>query len=170
MTVLHSLSGLLVATGALLLFLCVHVLLWRAVRLKGKGFFMLVILAVISFSVACLFCLVFLRLPVRSHVVMSISFYLLLMMLYLHFYTGILRSVSIRILEELQRSPSRRLSLSQLDVVYSKQGMIEDRVVLLVKTGWLTEKDIRLTCTPSGSRMARLGIAVAKIYARTITG
>lgn len=68
-----------------------------------------------------------------------------LLMLYLHFYVGVDRSVSLRILHELTSAPGRSLEGDELDRVYPRRYMFEHRVALLVRKGWLREESGRYT-------------------------
>lgn len=63
-----------------------------------------------------------------------------LLMLYLHFYVGVDRSVSLRILYELARMSDGSLSADELELVYPRRYMFEHRVALLVHKGWLEER------------------------------
>lgn len=66
-----------------------------------------------------------------------------LLMLYLHFYVGVDRSVSLRILHELAIAPERTLTAGQLEQVYPRRYMFEHRIALLTQKSWLHEESGR---------------------------
>ncbi|MFM9058902.1 MAG: hypothetical protein ACKOSQ_07255 [Planctomycetaceae bacterium] len=68
-----------------------------------------------------------------------------LLMLYLHFYVGVDRSVSLRILHELTQATAGGLAAEDLERVYPRRSMFEHRVALLVRKGWLRERSGRYT-------------------------
>jgi hypothetical protein len=70
------------------------------------------------------------------------------LMLYLHFFVGVDRSVSVRILNELTKGSDRTLSLDELESRYPRQHMFEHRIDLLVRKGWLLKEHGRYTTAP----------------------
>lgn len=72
----------------------------------------------------------------------------LLTMLYLHFYVGVDRSVSIRILNELSQSPGHRLTMRELDRRYPQRYMFEHRVALLERYGWVLQNNGHYAAAP----------------------
>jgi hypothetical protein len=91
-------------------------------------------------------------------------------MLYLHFYVGIDRSVSVRILGELIKARNRRLSLKELEAIYTREDMFKPRIELLVDKKWLIQRDGNYHCTAKGKYISMLAIYLKKLYSLESTG
>jgi hypothetical protein len=73
-----------------------------------------------------------------------------------HFMTLPDRSVTLRVLAELERAPNRTLSLAELTAKYSVREMIESRLEQLAEGNFLTiEPDGRLTLKSRGTTFGR---------------
>lgn len=170
MGIYESLLAMLTAVAGFGFFLCLHVIIWRLPGFRSKSFRLMLILAAVAYGAGLAFAWWSSRPDIEAHFWVSASFYSLLLLLYLHFYSGILRSVSVRILEALVNSKKGKLTLHELDSVYSKSGMVEKRLSALVRNGWLNESDGRYTCEPKGVRFARLASLLARVYGLEKTG
>ncbi len=161
---MNMMLTLTLSLSAFLLFLCLHIIVWRLPRLKSRGFLMMICLFILAYKMTLAFCKVYCHSLDLDVVCVSGSVYLLLMMLYMHFYAGILRSVSVRILGELADSPIGRLTIEELNGLYPKNKMVRDRVEALVRNGWFIENSGRLKCAAKGRIMARAGHFFSKLY------
>jgi hypothetical protein len=73
-----------------------------------------------------------------------------------HFMTLPDRSVTLRVLAELERAPNRTLSLAELTAKYSVRDMIESRLEQLAQGNFLTiEPDGRLALKSRGTTFGR---------------
>ena len=161
-------EDLLAASFAFLLFGLSHVLLWRWRRLQGYA--MLLLLAGLSFWPGLsLASQLGLRLRPEGAWVAG-AVYLFGLMLYLHFYSGILRSLSVRILGELAKAPGQELSLEDLERHYPQEVMFQERVAQLLRIGWLLEEEGQLRVSTKGARWARLQQALGRLYRQEVTG
>ena len=100
----------------------------------------------------------------------TLCIHFFLTMLYLHFYVGVDRSVSIRILGELLKSPSQGLCAEKLDEIYPLEYMFKHRIGLLEKMGWLQCQNGVYTCQPKAYKLAKITVLLTKIYGLKITG
>ena len=58
-------------------------------------------------------------------------------MIYLHFFIGLLKSVSIRILNEFINNNAKTISVNDLKNIYSNKDMIDIRIKSLIKNKWI---------------------------------
>ena len=91
-------------------------------------------------------------------------------MLYCHLYVGILKSVSIRILEELSESFDEKMDLSDIEALYSTEEMISSRVSLLVEKGWLKEQEQNYSCRMKAVMTVKFNLFLQKIFRLNNTG
>lgn len=169
MSIHDILLAILIAAAALFVFLCLHVAVWRLPYVRTKGFLLMLVLFLLAFGITFLLFGVLSDRELLGFCCVSGSVYLLLMMLYMHFYAGILRSVCVRILGELVNSRAGRLTLDELDNLYPKSTMVQERVAALVRNGWLVEDGGRFRCKSKGICMARIGIFLSKMYREEVS-
>lgn len=139
-----------------LVYMAAHLMFWRKARLGFSH------LAMLAFLVL----LVFLALgPLKSAEELTgfSGYFLFFSMLYWHWYVGVDRSVSIRILNELRAQPAG-LSLEDIDKIYSAESMFEHRLQLMAKNGWLRENGARYSLTPKADRLARWTNLLRRVY------
>jgi hypothetical protein len=143
-----------------LAFLALHTIEWQFLPRARKGTFMLSLTAVVAYALVAGAAYGLCGLAVPRLVWTSGPVYAFLVMLYFHFYFGLDRSVSVRILGELVQAPDGRLSLAELDRVYPKRAMVTSRMDVLVAKGHVEVERGRYRCTPKGLRyvwFARIG-------------
>ena len=109
----------------------------------------------------------FINYNIYSHIWVSCPLYLFAIILYLNFYIGIDRSVSIRILIEILKKDNKKLEEKNLDGLYSQEYMIQSRLSLLVEKGFLEEIDGNYIPTKKGAFFAKFAILTRKIYGLT---
>jgi len=99
-----------------------------------------------------------------SHVWVSGPTFFFVMMVYLQFYIGIDRSVSILIMGEILSAPKQTHSMLELKNLYPPTEMVRSRLNLLVEKGLLFKSDQGYYCTPRGSSLAKAVAMVNNIY------
>jgi len=158
------------AIAGLCLFLAVQLLALRVVRRWAASLAGILTLGILSY-LTCLVTIHVLWYPALfEHLWSSAPVFAFLIMLYLHFYVGIDRSVSIRILGELVQSGDGRLALEELDAVYSGEEMLRHRVELLVQRRWLIREDGLCRCSAKARRLVRMSRCLQRLYGIDISG
>mgnify|MGYP001596586776 FL=1 len=154
----------------LLLFFGIHIIVWQFKSKKGKGLILITVISAFSYLLVVVFHNFYLKYGLKEHVWVTCPIVMFFIMLYLHFYVGMDRSVSIRILGELVNSKSRKLSFKELDVLYPKEQMFKSRLDLLVDKNWLVRGDGKYYCSKKGRCISRFVIYLKKIYSLETTG
>ena len=116
---------------SLLVFSSVHWFL--SAQLKRQGLKWLGLASGLSFGLTWLFFH-------EESFVYALTTHGFLLMLYLHFYVGVDRSVSVRVLHELLDQPGHELSAQALAERYPQSEMFAARVDLMVKHEWIREE------------------------------
>lgn len=154
------------ALVALPLYLVIHVLLWQVLPQERKGVLFLVLTAACAyFATAALW-------PDRMilHAFTSLPLYAFEVVLYMHLYFGIDRSLSVRMLGELVRSGQGSLTLAELNRRYEARDMVRRRVDVLERKGILEKQGDRYVCTARGRMLARLALLGKAVYGLRATG
>ncbi|MEL7059105.1 MAG: hypothetical protein AAGN46_03650 [Acidobacteriota bacterium] len=131
-----------IAAVALGLFLAMHLLIWwrRGVDRCGfgamVGLWALAVVGALAIALWAPGSALGLGTHAEVHAVTVVAFCGAWMALYLHLYTGMLRSVSLRILGELLVCGGR-LTLADLEAAYSPTSMLAGRLAWMVERGWL---------------------------------
>ena len=134
-------------------FLLPHVAIWRAVGAERAGFVLMTMLWLVALVTTLAGVWALNGPPVRPLTVVAVDG--ALMAFYLHLYTGMLRSVSLRLLGEMQAAGGQ-LDIASIEQVYSSQQMLESRLDWLVERGWIerVERDEgRYDLTQAGRRI-----------------
>ena len=160
---MEVLTPIFVAVFAALLFIIFHYVIWRLDCSRNWSVVLITGLSIVAYLIT----IYIISDEIYSHIWVSCPLYMFGMMLYLQFYMGIDRSVSIRILGEVLKTGNKQMSLKELDKFYSQVYMIQSRLDLLVIKGFLREIDGKYQCTTKGTVLARLAIFTRKIYALT---
>ena len=69
----------------------------------------------VAYLLVCALYLSWLKLSVMSHLWTTAPLYFCLIMIYSHFYAGLLRSVSIRIIQEIRESPNNSMTIKEIN-------------------------------------------------------
>jgi len=125
----------LTSIGAFCLFLLIHVIAWRIIR-ERKGLLLLAWIAIGSFLLATIVAISAFSEPL-SDISMTLPIFGCLTLAYLHLYVGTFRSLSVRILEEIDRAGGH-MTTDELDRVYPVKGMFDERFALLARHHWIT--------------------------------
>ena len=73
------------------------------------------------------------------------------------------RSVSIRTVTELVRSPARAVTAEDLEQLYDTDAMFDRRIDSMVANGYLAQRGERFALTAKGRAMARAAMLVRRI-------
>ncbi len=152
------------AAAALALFLFIHVLLWQVIPQSRKGTLVLSLSAAVAYLAVAFVARAAWALPLIMLIWASGPVFAFLIMLYFHFYFGVDRSVSMRILGELAGAPGGEMTLEALDAVYPKRAMIVRRMAVLLEKEYVTEQDGRYALASKGRKMVRLALLGKGVY------
>jgi hypothetical protein len=159
---MQALASSVAALTSFLLFLAVHWLLWKKRELQKVTF--LGYIAGFSYVAVTLGILAFVRIDLLLYFSISLPLFAFLVIAYVRFYITIVRTLSIRILQELWETPTESLTLTELESRYPKNWMLASRLRLLTKNGWLRARHGMYVCNPKGTCVARSIIALRRFY------
>lgn len=150
-------------------FLIIHLIWWRSPfrLLKGvKGLFLWGILSAFGSAIYSYFYLEANFWPIVPTIFLSQGF---LVMIYAHWYVGIDRSISIRILNELYKLGGSA-TIIELNSIYSKREMFNRRIETLIEGQWIESQNNELFCLPKAKAMAQWVRILRKIYRIKLAG
>jgi len=104
-----------------------------------------------------------------SHFWVSFPTILFSMMLYLHFYMGIDRSVSIRLMGDILNVTDQKLNINMLKDAYSEEYMVAPRLDLLENSGFIKKINDEYICTNKGRVLAKCALMIRRIYSPICT-
>ncbi len=151
-------------------FFAIHIIIWHFQLFKNRGVFLIVKVAAFSYLITGIVGNVYLKIPATQHIWVSAPIVLFIIMLYLHFYVGVDRSVSVRLLGELVKTKTGKLKLIDIEKLYSGEEMFKTRLDLLVEKGWLTEDNGQYRCNRKGRTIARVTFFLQRLYKLKKTG
>ena len=150
-------------------FMLLHVIIWRMIDgYRGITLIMLTSLVAIIFTYYVLADYI-LGQPLPG-ILMTAPLFYCLIMLYSHFYVGVLKSVSIRIIEELYSAENFSMNRGQIDEIYSSEEMIISRLMLLENMEWIMKENGKYKCLNKAIFTVRINIFLHKIYRLNNTG
>lgn len=161
-------GGMLLGIMAWLCFALFHWLWWRWSTRGRADFIRLVICVMAGYGIA-FFAFSHWVLDATLLFWMSAPFFALMIVAYGHFYAGILRSVSVRILEELE-AENGFITWGELNRRCPSSNMFLERLELLLRTGYLHKHGGAYECSGKGVRVARIMIQLASIYRISAAG
>jgi len=85
-------------------------------------------------------------------------------MIYLHFFIGLLKSVSIRILNEFINNNAKTISVNDLKNTYSNKDMIDIRIKSLIKNKWIFTKNSNFNCTNKAIFLVKINLLFLMIF------
>lgn len=121
---------------SLILWFALHIVLWRNRDEKGLIFLGKLCIGTYFFTIGIVHIFGF---PIHKHLWISAPVYAFFAILYLDFYSGMVRSLSLRIPEELAQAGGS-MTFTQLEHRYGKHTMFTSRVELLCQQGWLRKR------------------------------
>lgn len=155
------LKGILIALFCFILFLLIHVVLFHNRPIK-KHFYTLVI---IFSSLIPVYVLIYFLTPdfltdSASSTVVSflngIAIYIFLFFGYGHFYFLVARSLSVRMMIELENSPEKQLTFEQMKEVYNPDDLVWKRLEQMVNANYITKNSGYYKNTRKGRYEARI--------------
>ena len=157
-------SDLIPPLAGLAVFLAIHAAVWQVIPRPRKGTLSLLLCAAAAYAAVA--GVVYFRydVPFARLFWTSGPLYAFLVMLYFHFYFGLDRSVSVRMLNELTRAPEGRMTLAELDAVYPRMGMVEHRMNVMVEKGFVAMEGPYYRCTAKGLRFVRFALFGKRLY------
>lgn len=164
-----NMRALLLAGAAMAAFLVLHLIVWRVTR-RRHGVMTLVALAGIVGAIVAVSALWLRGATLVPALWTAVPVYACAVMAYLHWYVGIVRSVSVRIMGELLLASTHTLARSALAERYAPEGMVAHRLETLADHGWLTRDGAAYVVTPRGARLARADRFFVRLYALRQTG
>ncbi|MDA8019446.1 MAG: hypothetical protein MPN21_18545 [Thermoanaerobaculia bacterium] len=151
-------------------FFLLHLLVWRTPLRRGLAYGWLFGLLIVGAVLAPVLWHLFGLDAWDRHALPAASLYLLLAMLYLHFYSGLARSLSVRILSELASTQCRHLDMAELSRRYPLADILARRLDALVATGWIERHEGGYRNLARGHRWARVLRGIARLYRQDVTG
>jgi len=155
---------------ALCFFFTAHITIWHYELIKARNVALIIKISLFVYVFVICLGVFFLKIKPAGHIWVSCPLYMVFIMVYLHFYLGVDRSVSIRILGELYKAKDRRMDFGNLQLKYPKEYMIKHRIELLVKNNYLIRGDETYSCTTKGRSIAKFNLFLKKLYLLEITG
>ena len=95
--------------------------------------------------------------------------YFMFIIIYIHLYIGFLKSVSLRIIYEIDKLDDKKIYLKDLNIIYSNNEIVHHRIKSLINNRWLNE-DKFLKCTKKSQILVKINLFFHKIYNLQITG
>ena len=96
--------------------------------------------------------------------IVSLMYYFLYVILYLHLFIGLSKSVSLRVMDEINKSPNKRLSLFKLNELYTENDFFYKRLKLMLNNNWLKNNEKIIYCSKKGSLLAKINIFFLNLY------
>jgi len=152
-------------------FFAVHVVVWRLKASTEPRLKVMTKIAIITFfmgGVAANSEMV--GATASSILLISLPVFVCLFVCYLHLYVGILKSVSLRIVGDLCQKPNFSEQTNIILLNFSPTDMVQNRLDLLEKNGWLVQGDAGYICQTKTRRLAALNIFMKKLYNLRDTG
>jgi hypothetical protein len=156
------------STYIFFLFLLIHCLVWNLSRNQKLGLYQIFLVMLSTLFIMLIFNNIFFQFDLDTY--LTVSLYFALSVLYLHFYVGITRSVSIRMLGELFQAQGHKMTYTKLENVYSMEFMLEHRLTTLVDHGWLKTDGTYYQCTKKGALIAKSQLLMKALYLIEQTG
>jgi len=159
--------NILISLGSFIVFLLLHLIIWRN-RDSYRGVNLILIISVIAYSIT-IFLISFYSQSVIK-IWMTLPTYYCLIILYAHLYIGLLKSVSIRIIEELYSSSKFKMTKNEIDNIYPVREMVLSRLSLLEENNWIKEENGSYKCLKKAIIIAKVNLFLHKIYRLKNTG
>lgn len=152
-------------------FLMAHVLLWRMRGRQGIiGLWPLCLLALVSYGlIGGVWVVMMPTVGVEGHWAILPPF-AFLVMCYLHFYYGVLRSVTVRLLGELWKLQGGPVPIQTLQRGYSPDELLDIRLQSLVDAQWVSLRDGHYVLESRGCRVARFAHWLKRLYHLEVSG
>ena len=153
-----------------IIFFVLHCFVWRFKKNNSPKLILLSIIFIVTYSMLCLLFFHFFNMNVNNHFWLTAPTSVCIFILYLHFYIGMLKSVSLRIMSEIIVRNEMKINISELKKIYSFEKMVEPRLNLLVANKWLKIKNNKYYCTKLSRYIALINLFFHKLFCLKITG
>ena len=150
-------------------FILLHVIIWRMID-SYRGITLIVFISIVAIIFTYYVIADYILGLALPGILMTAPLFYCLIMLYSHFYIGVLRSVSIRIIEELYGAENFSMNRVQIDEIYSSEEMIISRLLLLENKEWIKKENGKYSCLNKAIFTVRINLFLHKIYRLTNTG
>jgi len=151
------------------IFLLLHVIIWRMVN-GYRGIILILLTSIAAFIFTYYILANYFLGLLLPEIWMTAPLFYCLIMLYSHLYVGILKSVSIRIIEELYYSDGFAMDKDKIDEIYSTKEMILSRLSLLRESNWIIKEDGEYKCLNKAIFTVKINLFLHKIYRLNNTG
>ena len=162
-------NSLFISLLSFSMFLLLHVIIWRLID-GYRGINLILLSSFVAFIFTNYILADYLLGSLLPEIWMTAPLFYCLIMLYVHFYVGVLRSVSIRIIEELYLADNFSMSREQIDEIYPNREMALSRLLLLEKSGWIFKKSGKYRCLNKAVITVRINLFLYKVYRLNNTG
>ena len=163
-------AATLLALFSFTLFLIVHIVIWRLRQPKYRGLIHIALISLLAYLAVSFFWALFFSVQLVTHFWTTAPFYFCLVMFYTHLYIGFLKSVSIRILEELLAQHDNTLRLSEIENIYSFKEMVSPRINLLHEKKWLDKVGETYFCSSKARRIVQINLFFHRVFLLKNTG
>ena len=122
------------------------------------------IVSIINFIILFIICyyLIFINIQIERYVV-SFVYYNLYIVIYLHLFIGISKSVSLRVMDEINLSKTV-LNIDDLNKSYSSDDFFNKRITLLIENKWLNYENNHVKCSRKGTILVKINLFFLKLY------
>ena len=123
---------------------------------------------IITFSLSIFFLLsfileIFVDINIERYCV-SLVYYILGIIIYLHIFIGVSKSVSLRIMDEIYKSKNKELSLDELSKYYSVDDFFNKRIKLMLLNKWIFIKNNVYFCSTKGKFLVKINLFFLSLY------
>ena len=153
-----------------IVFFILHFFMWRFKKNNSPKLGLLTLIFLISYIIFCFLFSVLFNMSVNKHFWLTAPTSFCIFILYLHFYIGMLKSVSLRIMSEIIERNEMNINISELKKIYSFEKMVEPRLNLLVNNNWLKVKNNKYYCTKFSKNVALINLLFHKLFRLNVTG
>ena len=155
---------LLVAISAIILFKLSHFILVKIKFRSSKSPFFILNLSIIIFIIICFIISFKYNFLLKNYIIYSASVYFCLIMIYLHLFIGISKSLSLRVMHELFIRNNHKMTLEELDKRFPKINMVKKRLDLMVENNWLIESNNSYSYNKKSIIIIKINIFLKKIF------
>ena len=153
----------------MIVFLGLHLALWRRSVSNSPRMILLAVLAGIGLAASALAQIVFSGYsPAPLFTALWID--LFLMISYFFIYAGVCRSVSVTLISRLLKSKNQTVELGALVEEYVRSARFEDRIRLMDQSGLVRLSGQSVRITPKGLAVARVVRFLSRVTGRELEG
>ena len=152
---------------SLLIFATIHYILWKynsKAYTSVDAVILIILFSILSYLTVITIVHFIFKVEVFSHIWVSLPIMMFIMMLYLQFYMGIDRSVSIRLMGDILNSPNQKLKIKFVKDAYLNEQMVVPRLDLLEEKGYIKKLDGEYICNNKGKILAKCALIVLSLY------